>query len=142
MQENIKLTKKLLNTNKQYGFLPGRSTMDAIILVLEDLERAKDDERTAHALFFDFEKPFDLVIHLIHLLKLYKLLSKWITTWIAEYLFGRKQRAKANGTVSEWKNVEAGVIQGSVLGPVLFLLFIADINSYLPETTNLQKIRR
>jgi hypothetical protein len=43
-----------------------------------------------------------------------------------------------NGTISEWKNVEA-VKQGSVLGTVLFLLFIADINNYLPETTNLQK---
>ncbi len=44
--------------------------MDAIIQVLEDLERAKDERKTAHAVFFDFEKAFDLVLHLILLLKL------------------------------------------------------------------------
>jgi hypothetical protein len=70
--------------------------MDAIIHVLEDLERAKDEGKRAHAVFFDFEKKFDLVIHLILLLKLDKMLPKWITTWIAGYLFERKQRVKAN----------------------------------------------
>ena len=49
-----------LNTKKQYGFLPGRNTMDAIIKVLEDWERAKESEMTTHAVFQDFEKAFDL----------------------------------------------------------------------------------
>ena len=67
------------------------------------------------------------------------MLRKWITKWTAEYLYERKQRVKANDTISEWKKVEAGVIQGSLLGPILFLLVKADINSFLPESTNLQK---
>jgi hypothetical protein len=53
-----------------------------------------------------------------------------------------RKKAKSQSecqSVSEWKKVEAGVVEGSVLGPVLFLLFIADINSYLPETSNLHK---
>ena len=64
MQEILKLTKKLWTTNKQNGFLAGRNTMDAIIKVLEDWERAKDTGITTHAVFYDFEKAFNLVIHL------------------------------------------------------------------------------
>jgi hypothetical protein len=66
------------------------------------------------------------------------MLPKWITTWIAGYLFERKQRVKANGTVSEWKKVEAGVVEGSVLGPVLFLLFIAATYQKLQISINSQ----
>jgi ribonuclease P/MRP protein subunit RPP40 len=94
---------------------------------------------TTHAVFYDFEKAFDLVIHLILLLKMDKLLPKWITTWIAKYLNNREQRVKTNNTVSEWIRVEAELIQDSVLGPILFLLFISDINTYLPPSTNLTK---
>jgi ribonucleases P/MRP protein subunit RPP40 len=79
------------------------------------------------------------VIHLILLQKIDKLLPKWIKTWIAEYLNKRQQRVKSNNTVSEWISVEAGVIQGSVLGPILFLMFISDINQCLPQSTNLTK---
>jgi hypothetical protein len=51
----------------------------------------------------------------------------------------RKQRVKSNGSFSEWATVIAGVIQGSVLGPILFLIFIRDLNDNLPENTNIIK---
>jgi hypothetical protein len=60
-------------------------------------------------------------------------------SWIASYLTNRRQRVTVNGHSSEWKQVLAGVIQGSVLGPILFLLFIADINDYLPPGVDLLK---
>ena len=59
--------------------------------------------------------------------------------WIAQYLTGRKQRLKSNNQSSDWLDVEAGVIQGSVLGPILFIIFITDINSYIPPSIQLTK---
>jgi hypothetical protein len=67
------------------------------------------------------------------------MLPSWLTSWIAAYLSNRRQRVKHNGKFTEWNEVRAGVIQGSVLGPILFLLFISDINSYLPKEINLIK---
>jgi ribonucleases P/MRP protein subunit RPP40 len=60
-------------------------------------------------------------------------------SWIAAYLSDRKQRVVVNQTKTDWKPVEAGVIQGSVLGPILFLLFIHDINEVIPEGIELEK---
>ena len=73
------------------------------------------------------------------LIKLRKYLPPWLISWIAAYLSDRKQRVVVNQTKSDWKPVEAGVIQGSVLGPILFLLFIHDINEVIPEGIELEK---
>jgi ribonuclease P/MRP protein subunit RPP40 len=67
--------------------------------------------------------------------KFKKLLPPYPTSWIAERLSDRKQRVKCGNTYSLWELVVAGVIQGSVLNPILFLLYISDINEYLPSTT-------
>ena len=71
--------------------------------------------------------------------KLSKLLPSWLCSWIAAYLSNRRQRVIHNHTPTAWKNVLAGVIQGSVIGPILFLLFISDINAYIPIQANLHK---
>jgi len=113
--------------------------MDALIQVIEDCNRATDEERTTHAVFFDFKKAFDLINHLILLHKLEKLLPNWLTSWIAQYLTRRKKRVKSNKQYSDWLDVEAGVIQGSVLGPILFIIFISDINSNIPPSIELTK---
>ena len=133
------LTKEMWQNNKQYGFLPGCNTMDAIVQVIEDWSRAKDRKLPTQAIFFDFAKAFDLVDHKVLLDKLATKLPAWLVSWIAAYLTDRRQRVKAKDFCTEWKPVEAGVIQGSILGPILFLIFIADINSAIPAGIELLK---
>jgi hypothetical protein len=135
----LDLTAHLWRDNKQFGFLPGRSTMDAIAQVIEDWSKAKETKQAILAIFFDFAKAFDLVPHDKLLIKLRKYLPPWLISWIAAYLSDRKQRVVFNQTKTDWKPVEAGVIQGSVLGPILFLLFIHDINEVIPEGIELEK---
>ena len=94
-----------------------------------DLYRAVDQKESALAFFFDFV-PHDRL-----LLKLSTLLMSWLIRWIAKYLSNRQQRSKIGDFSTDWKNVEAGVVQG----PILFILYISDINKYLPTKRFVEK---
>ena len=87
---------------------------------------ASDKNDPIIAIFFDFSKTFDLVDHETQLEKLTKHLPKWLMSWIAVYLSEKRQHVDLNGYETNWKEVVAVAIQGSVLGPVLFLLFISE----------------
>ena len=114
----------------QHGFLPKKSTSTNLNEYLEYLTRKIDDGQPVDVLYLDFSKAFDKVPHgrLIQKLSCYKF-PKNLINWIAAWLKQRKQRVLVNGVFSDGCDVISSVVQGSVLGPILFLIYINDIDN-------------
>ena len=116
--------------SNQFGFLPGRSTGDALLTAVEDWFRILDrDKSNVGAVFFDLSKAFDKVSHSRLAAKLNNFgISGPALRWFADYLTDRSQSVTVQGAISSSTAVTSGVPQGSILGPLLFVLFTADIN--------------
>jgi len=89
-------------------------------------------------IYTDLEKAFDKVPHklLIHKLKAYNL-DPQVVEWIISFLSNRKHRIRLNNTFSEWKQVISGIPQGSILGPLLFLIYVSDIQEICQSGSDL-----
>jgi len=115
---------------RQYGFRYMHSTYMAVLDFIKDINVAIDNNMYTAGIFMDLSKAFDTIDHNILLHKLYHYGFRGVShNWFTSYLMNRKQYVSYNSTLSSYENVHCGVPQGSILGPLLFILYMNDICS-------------
>ena len=116
----------------QYGFRQNYSTIHPILHLLNDIYNANDNtsKDITLAIFLDMSKAFDTISHdiLLHKLEYYGIRGT-CRDWFASYLINRFQYTEIIGQKSTYQNINTGVPQGSILGPILFLIYVNDINN-------------
>ena len=131
------LDNKLISTN-QSGFKPGDSCINQLLSITHEIYKSFDDGLEVRSVFLDISKAFDKVWHEGVIFKLKQNgISGDLLNILTDYLSKRKQRVVLNGQVSTWTSVEAGVSQGSLLGALLFLIYINDLPDNLSSNVKL-----
>ena len=107
-----------------------------LLLTVNDLAKGLDDKSQTDMILLDFSKAFDKVPHQRLLLKVSHCgIAGIVFAWIKDFLHGRTQKVILEGQSSSWATVASGVLQGSVLGPLLFLIYINDLPDCVTSST-------
>ena len=118
--------------NSQHGFRRGRSPQTNMVEFLDKLTSWLDEGKSVDVIYFDFSKAFDKVCHKRLAVKMEAVGIKGkVKAWVCEWLRGRRQKVVVDGVESGWEEVGSSVPQGTVLGGVLFILYINDIDEVI-----------
>ena len=127
---------KILCPN-QHGFRSGRSCLTQMLSHFDDVFLGLTNNADTDAIYLDYAKAFDKVDHklLLAKLKIYGF-NDSLTKWIESFLTNRTQTVVVDGHRSRWATIKSGVPQGTVLGPILFILFINDLDKCIKYSTS------